>query len=661
MSQLMSAVVGVLNENLVESIMGFYKLRKAYITLDGILEAESKYMQSRYGAGLANTRRNSSSSLNSTRSERPVRTMPGQFAIDAPKTAPLLSSFPQDTKEMMAEQNAIESDESDVVDSFEDADEDHNGPTAEIYLGTVEFEGVVGKLEDIPPKTAPVTSSPPRLILHTPTEGGQPLLDCDPGSDVFANPVDVFVHSGANLCFGILILLISLIPPAFSKLLLIIGFRGDRDRGLRMLWQASKFHNINGAMAGLVILGHYNAFVGYCDVLPDVPADSDPNDPSNVEGYPTARLQNLLADMRTRFPRSHLWLLEESRMQSSNRRLDSAIALLSTDTQSPLKQVEAMSMFEKALKAMYAHRFELCSESFIKCCELNNWSHALYYYIAGACSIELYRRAKDANDSTAATAHAAKATELLYHVRMHAGKKRFMARQLPFDTFVARKLNKWEGRARDWGVPLIDAVGVSPLEEMNYFWNGHKRMDDAQLATSLDLLAFSDDAARNPHWAREALDERAILAVLRAAVLRCLRRFEEAKTLVRREVVGHDRALFKGGFKDDWTCVTAHYEIGACLWFQRMPLGKEHNGQRPDERLGTAGEGAAAQGRGGEGEAAVLGQADPLERNRALVREAEGWVEKAARWEGYQLDIRIGMKVATALDTLKKWRALHDA
>lgn len=187
-------------------------------------------------------------------------------------------------------------------------------------------------------------------------------LSQDPESEVFSSSIDAFIHSGANLCFGMLLLIISMIPPTFSRLLAIIGFRGDKERGLRMLWQASKFHSLIGAIASLGLLGYYNGFVRYCDIIPDATSE----DESDVEGYPMERLAALLAKMRSRYPKSQLWLLEESRMKGANRNLEAALELLTKGSKSPLKQVEALRTFEKSLNAMYLHKYELCAQSFLE-------------------------------------------------------------------------------------------------------------------------------------------------------------------------------------------------------------------------------------------------------------------------------------------------------
>ena len=281
-AQLMGAVVGVLNESLTESIKGFYRLRKAYIALDGIAKMEEKFMEQRAAKGIAPT--SSDLSKPSANSEAKASAASG-LSVKTPGDAAAseISQF----------------------------------------------------------------STPGSNINH------------DPDSDIFKNEIDVFVHSGTNFCFGILLILISMVPPAFTKLLSIIGFRGDKQRGIQMLWQASKFHNLIGAFAALALLGYHNGFVRYCDIMPDAASDED-------ESYPQERLATLLADMRARFPVSMLWILEHSRMRGANKDLEGAQELLGSSGESQLKQVKALCIFEKSLNALFLHRYEVCADSFIE-------------------------------------------------------------------------------------------------------------------------------------------------------------------------------------------------------------------------------------------------------------------------------------------------------
>ena len=636
----MIAVIGVLNESLTESIKGFYKLRKAYITLDSILEAEAKYVNRSTGSGLGSLGIASTESFGTSASINSLKGLPGAFedsSYSNQNSRPPSAGSGKDilAKDVAKARAVYELDqhgqnEYNDEDEFYDADEarDDSG-NPERYLGHLEIDEVAAKV-----KSASLNNDLADERLFPSPKGRPPrhrTLDHDPESEILSNPIDVFIHSGSSLCFGLLLVLLSMIPPAFAKLLFIIGFRGDRVRGLSLLWQASKFHNINGAMAGLCLLGYYHGIVGFSDIVPD--RTMSPSGEEPIEGHPKERCAALLADMRSRHPGSRLWLLEEARMEATNRHLAKAISLLSNTKPSPLKQVEALDMFEKSLNAMYIHDYELCAKSFVACVSLNNWSHALYYYIAGAAQVELYRRNESSNPTVAAT-HAKKATEYLKKAPEHAGKKKFMARQLPFDVFVTRKIKKWESRAHDFRTSFIEAIGVSPLEEMIYLWNGYKRMDTSQLEDSLKVLAWNDDEALNPRWVRECPDERAIHALLRGAVLRNLHRWDEARKILQIGVLDVDRAELKGGLKDDYTGPAAHYEMGVINWMQRLDATRNR-----EQCNGT-------EAKGGEA---------------AYVRECEAFIDKAAKWESYELDARFGLKIATAQDTLAKWRKSKEA
>lgn len=80
---MMSAVVAVLNESLVESMKGFYKLRRAYMTLDSIVEMERKHMAS-IGSGATTAKNSKTNSKASSIDFERAKDVPGAFQDDPP-------------------------------------------------------------------------------------------------------------------------------------------------------------------------------------------------------------------------------------------------------------------------------------------------------------------------------------------------------------------------------------------------------------------------------------------------------------------------------------------------------------------------------------------------------------------------------------------------
>lgn len=280
MAQFMGAGVGVMNESVTEAAVAFYKLNKAYSSLDRILKLEETFMRNRR------------------------QQTGGNENIASTGGAPL--------------------------------------PTPSSSR----------------PSTGDITNVPAQKRHSTQHEA----INHDPDSDIFTTPSDALIHCGVNMCFGALLLCLTLIPPTFAKLLAIVGFRGDRDRGLRMLWQASNFENMIGAMAGLVLLLFYNGIVRFADIIPDLYGDRE----KDISTYPANRLHELLNLMRHNFPDSQLWLLESARMRAADKHLDEACTILATSDASGLRQVEGLHAFELALDAMFAHKYTLSAETFIR-------------------------------------------------------------------------------------------------------------------------------------------------------------------------------------------------------------------------------------------------------------------------------------------------------
>jgi len=527
-SLLMNAMVGVMHESVTEGLKGFYKLRKAFVTLDGIMQAEEQYLASLHAG--------SNKSAPTPIPRRPRMSddmMPGSF--DEAEFADLedkdseVDGFktPNDVSATRTPKDAPSSDQA-------------TSGGLEKKLDRLALDA---QNSDIPkPPSQKSTKSQVSRPSSQPSETEPPTRTNIDTKTLFSTPLDAFVHSGTNMCFGILLLLISMVPPAFSRLLYVIGFKGDRDRGLQMLWEASKFDNVNGAMAGLVLLNYYDTFLAPADILPseqDI-AELSTSDPTTGEtesvGYPKEKCVSLLAEMRARYPDSRLWQLEEARMHANAKRLDEALEMLRANTDAKMRQITALNSFELSLDSMYNLDFPAMRDNFLRCVELNNWSHSLYYYFAGCAELELYRTefhraaglAEDTAEkriaSTQAQVHKKAAEEHLRQAPKVAGRKRFLARQLPFEVFVCRKLQKWEERAKALELDLVDAVGLSPTMEMIYLWNGMKRMTPSLAGKARDYLQWERCTASGGKLAKmkEEVDEGAMGAVVECSFLRQL-------------------------------------------------------------------------------------------------------------------------------------------
>nr|POE71397.1 mitochondrial outer membrane protein iml2 [Quercus suber] len=581
-AQLMSAVVAVLNESLTESLKGFYKLRKAFWTLHEINQAEEKYLFS-HQMGKASSR----SSINSSATS--ISKVGRKDLLSAHTSASTSGTHTPATDN--------DDNDSDNDDAFVDASDG------------IAKTGHKPDHQDLPPSLQPSLANL-RFEDSRQTAANSALPESATGenegqqlefSTITSDPIDLFIHSGTKMMFGLMQLILSMIPPTFSRLLSLFSFRGDRETGLRMLWSATRFKDsINGALAGLFTLTFHNTAIAYCDILRD-------------DALPKERLKALLADMRELYPKSKLWLLEEARMLAADRQLERAVEVLDQGGKASLRQIEAMCLFERSLNCMFLHRYEECATGFIKCIELNNWSHGLYYYVAGACYIELYRTYR-VSDPERAKEYAKQASLYIHKVPEHTGKKRLMARQLPFDSYVLRKITKWEHRAKMWKCDFVDAVGISPLEEMCYFWSGYRRMNPSQLQESLKRLAWFDDPTANQRFTEESTDEKVILALLRAVCLRFLGEIQSAKAMLQENVFQHQLQQLKASASPDtWTLPVAHYEMAVCLW----------------EEAGREG-----------GDAGLL-------------KQSSEEIAKVENWESFDLEARVGLKIATARETMK--------
>lgn len=497
-SNLLNALLMLLSENFMESAKALLKLRRAYQTLDSI----SRNLKTDSDA--------SSSALADLDSYSLHHSKSNSF-VDLP-----LPSTGQELKDKK------------IID---DLDKTYH----------MRLERINGSHIGNPPVSASLRS-----------ELGFKNSESSRASDLdvltFGNPdvssVDEYIHSGVNLCFGILQVVLSLIPPAIGKVLSVVGFKGSREAGLQMVWNAAQERNIHGGIGLLALLVFYDGPFQFTDVDFDIPSSTELNSntvsTTNKEQFnelkktithasnkqeiieeriklermatlgqgetllhPGEKLVKVLLHSRALFPHSNLWLLQESRMLASRGRLQESVDLMDTAKPSQMKQVDALLGFDRSMILVFMHNFDRASKDFLDLIKINSYSHALYTWFSGACYLEAYRMCKTGlipNDSdvdpSKINEYAKLADKYLKDAPQLVGKKKFLSKIPPFEKFVLRKFKEIEDvHKANPKVPFIDCIQTSLVHELAYFWNGYNRMSTECLELSIKLLGYSSTSS----------------------------------------------------------------------------------------------------------------------------------------------------------------------
>lgn len=468
------------------------------------------------------------------------------------------------------------------------------------------------------------------LVLLTVSTNLLTVASAHEGDHLHVSTIDEFIHLGVQLCFGILQVVLLLIPPAIGKVLLIVGFRGDRDTGLRMLWRtAITSRNIHGELALLCLLVFYDGPVQFVDVGFQLPHQTDSavdtvldvesrlsileTDLDRILQNPTLYTPQVLKKARRLFPHNALWVLQEGRMLALQGHLHDAVHMMQAFTDNPantiqMQQIEALLTFDRAMLYCFKHQFDEAARDFIRLVSINSWLQGVYLFFAGCCYLEKWRMIKtglepvaDNEKEALLEKYATKATHYINegpaHVPGHGAKATNKkggigggSKQMPFDKFLLRKMRHVEERQKRYpDLLLVECFGTSPLHELIYFWNGYNRMTKPELDLTLTLLGYlgapgaeysMNSESTNYQLFPESPDEAMIRYFLQSITLRLQGRIQEGLDLLEKNVLSsyvhqdspHAPLRFTKMTYSPYLYPTALYEKTMFVWLSKTAL-----------------------------------------------------------------------------------------
>ncbi|KAG2349961.1 hypothetical protein BDR05DRAFT_994923 [Suillus weaverae] len=279
-----------------------------------------------------------------------------------------------------------------------------------------------------------------------------------------SGPVEELVLSGTAFGYGLFNLVLSLLPAKIRNVVGFFGFNHDRMLALQALAVSAARSDIHSVFAGLVLMTYHGVVL----LLSGYQAD----EAHIIKQYKAivSRCRKIRVDGR--YPDGSLWILNKAKIQRMTHDTEGAIETLRDGLKSERKksfpQADTLLTFELAWTLLSHRRYEETAKQFLDITQLNSWSHATYYFIAAGCYFSL----KDHD----------RAQKLLDKIPGQLDKRKLSGRDMPTEVFIKKKLAFYKRKQARLGGDenrFVEAIKISPAEEIAIFWNTHARIESS--------------------------------------------------------------------------------------------------------------------------------------------------------------------------------------
>ncbi|XP_032980510.1 tetratricopeptide repeat protein 39B-like [Rhinolophus ferrumequinum] len=332
---------------------------------------------------------------------------------------------------------------------------------------------------------------------------------------------------GVKFGLGVFNLMLSLVPPKTLKLLNIIGYYGDREVGLTLLYESASESHINNILSILTLLFYYNyIYVAF-----------------GVEVGSSSTTEDLFLIYLQKFPRCVILKFFHARLSMLKGHFKNAQLILEECIfiQNEWKQIHHLCYWElmwchiflQEWKPAY-HYANLLSHS-------SRWSQAIYSY-SKAMLLALLPSgfAKSVSEDMNSL-----------FLKVDSLKIKFSGTSVPIEKFIAEKCQRY-GTTSDW-------FTAQPILEFIYAWSGFRVMSKKLHLIScwLSIIDKGEDFLRKNPNKEYGTDDMSLLNLMKGLCLKHLGKYSAAEQYFN-SVIQKEKLLKY----DHYLVPYAYYELG---------------------------------------------------------------------------------------------------